>query len=86
MKPAITVWGRTDTPYNPTVRCDEWGTPRSRGTVCDRGPPRIQLWEDVRETTPLGSPAVRVRPGAAALIALVAVVGLVKRAPVGRFQ
>jgi hypothetical protein len=47
MKPAISVGGRTGTAHNPTVRCDEWGTSRSRGTVCDRGIPRLQSWEDV---------------------------------------
>jgi len=49
MKPAISVGGRTGTAHNPTA--DEWGTSRSRDTVCDRGTPRLQPWEDVRDGT-----------------------------------
>ena len=57
MKPAIPVGGRTGTAHNPTVRCDEWGTSRSRGTVCDRGTPRLHSWEDVRRPELLCSPS-----------------------------
>jgi hypothetical protein len=40
----LSVGGRTGTTHNTTMRCDEWGTSRSRGMALDRETPQLQSW------------------------------------------